>query len=42
MYELNEDIKSELNRRPIILSNIINELTNSKYGLYPYEILMNT
>ena len=40
MYELNEEIKFELNRRPIILSNIINELTKSKYGLYPYEILM--
>ena len=40
MYELNEDIKSELNRRPIILSKIINELTKSKCGLYPYEILM--
>lgn len=40
MYELNEDIKSELNRRPVILSKIIKELTKSKCGLYPYEILM--
>lgn len=40
MHELNEDIKSELNRRPVILTKIINELTKSKGGLYPYEILM--
>ena len=40
MNELNEDIKSELKKRPINLRKIINQLTKSKGGLYPHEILM--
>ena len=34
MNELNEDIKSELKKRPINLRKIINQLTKSKGGLY--------
>lgn len=40
MNKLNKEIKSELKKKPINLSKIINQLTKSKGGLYPHEILM--